>query len=105
MFSETDHLGGKMTKSNTATPGLAEGQVRTVKMLGSCKAKEEDDVARQEPQRVTFEYHVVVGHGVHRAKLGQVVLVGGVIPVPRHNVERGMVLKDVGMTILTIDKG
>ena len=37
MFSDTDHLGGKMTKSRMATPGLLEGHVSTVKMLGSCK--------------------------------------------------------------------
>ena len=37
MFSATDHLGGKMTKSRMATPGLVEGHVSTVKMLGSCK--------------------------------------------------------------------
>ncbi len=35
----TDHLGGKMTKSATAVPGFAEGQVNTVKMLGSMWSK------------------------------------------------------------------
>jgi hypothetical protein len=31
----TDQRGGKMTKSATAVPGFREGQVSTVKMLGS----------------------------------------------------------------------
>ena len=37
--SATVHLGGKTTKSATATPGTAEGQVSTVKMLGSAWSK------------------------------------------------------------------
>ena len=39
MCSETDHLGGKMTKSAMATPGRADGQVRTVNIDGSCNCK------------------------------------------------------------------
>ena len=35
MSSCTSHLGGKMTKSATATPGLVEGQVNTVNIDGS----------------------------------------------------------------------
>lgn len=39
MFSDTDHLGGKMTKSAIAVPGFNEGQVRTVNIEGSLKSK------------------------------------------------------------------
>lgn len=39
MFSWTDHLGGKMTKSAMATPGFVDGQVSTVKMEGSWNTK------------------------------------------------------------------
>ncbi len=35
MFSCTHHLGGKMTKSARATPGVELGAVRTVNMEGS----------------------------------------------------------------------
>lgn len=35
MCSETDHLGGNITKSAIAVPGLEEGQVKTVNMDGS----------------------------------------------------------------------
>jgi hypothetical protein len=35
----TDQRGGKMTKSATAVPGFREGQVSTVKMLGSMWSK------------------------------------------------------------------
>ena len=36
----TLHLGGNITKSATATPGVLEGQVKTVKILGSMWSNE-----------------------------------------------------------------
>ena len=35
VFSATSQRSGKMTKSTLAVPGVSEGEVSTVKMLGS----------------------------------------------------------------------
>ena len=43
---------------------------------------------------------MVEGHRVDCAELGKVVLVGGVISVPSHNVERGVVLKKIGKPVI-----
>ena len=55
----TDQRGGKMTKSAMAVPGLSEGQVSTVKILGSMwsKLKQEKKHSYDQSVRIVLKRH------------------------------------------------
>ncbi len=44
-------------------------------------------------------YSVLRPDRINSAEVGEVVLVGGIVPVPGHHVERRMVLRKVGSSI------
>ena len=54
MFSDTDHLGGNMTKSATAVPGFNEGHVKTVNIYGSFFTKKV--FSNTPPKKRSFYY-------------------------------------------------
>ena len=90
MCSETDHLGGKMTKSAMATPGRADEQVRTVNIDGSCNCKTISFICFLVDVKTT--YAMVELDGIDDHEISQIVFVRDVISVPGDYVKRAVLL-------------